>query len=181
MWCNYDPNLFDLLWSYVPCSLISCPQFNLYSSIPVIEMWSRLWVASRIHLTNLSKMPETQDSFLLWEDENQTQQIYQQLHHPFLRGCGDLSIISVLHIWKCFPYPSVFSPQKKTTLFFYIFLIIFVALLLPSGLVPTFLAIELLKLGIVLLLKPYCSWRWKDLYWICLHFLPILMLAFLFK
>lgn len=77
-------------------------------------MWSRLWVASRIQLTKLSKMPETQEhSLLLWRDENQTQRIYQQLHHPFLRGCGDLSILSVLHIWKCFPYPSVFSPQTK--------------------------------------------------------------------
>lgn len=72
-------------------------------------------------------------------------------------GDVETSVSSLFYISEnAFPIHQSF-PLKKNNTFFYIFLIIFVALLLPSGLVPTFLAIELLKLGIVLLLKPYCS------------------------
>jgi len=44
---------------------MACLQFNLYSILPVVEMWSRLQVVSRIQLVDLSMMLETDENLLL--------------------------------------------------------------------------------------------------------------------
>lgn len=117
VWCTCALNLFVLLRLHVPCGLMSCLQFNLYSILPVVEMWSRLQVASGMQLTEASMRLETNENLLfLYRDRNKkTPKNLPAITLSYSQGKWRPCILAALQedftYFKMFPLPTVFSLQ----------------------------------------------------------------------